>query len=53
MVINMVSYDMAEKMILTSGEFSEDINEFNKAGFTELASQTSHSTQSSRIPYFI
>lgn len=39
-VINMVSYDMAEKMILTSGEFQEGINEFDKAGFTEIASQT-------------
>lgn len=38
-VINMVSYDMVQQMSLASTEYGDGINEFVKAGFTELASE--------------
>lgn len=37
-VINMVNYDMVAQMSLASTEFAKGINEFVKAGFTELPS---------------
>ena len=37
-VINMVNYDMVHQMSLSSAEYPEDINEFEKAGFTMLDS---------------
>lgn len=37
-VINVVNYAMAEQMSLASAEFERGVNEFNKAGFTALAS---------------
>ena len=37
-VINMVSYDMVQQMSLSSTEYPEGVNEFEKAGFTEVAS---------------
>ena len=37
-VINMVSYDMVQQMSLSSSEYPEDVNEFEKAGFTMLDS---------------
>src|SRR5476651_2857587 len=38
-VINMVSYDMVQQTSLASVEYPKGINEFIKAGFTELPSQ--------------
>ena len=37
-VINVVNYDIVHQMSLTSTEYPEDINEFEKAGLTMLAS---------------
>ncbi len=37
-VINIVSYDMVQQMSLSSTEYAQGINEFEKAGFTEVAS---------------
>ncbi len=37
-VINVVSYDMVHQMSLSSTEYPEDVNEFEKAGFTMLDS---------------
>ncbi len=37
-VINMVDFDMAEQMSLTSCEYPHGVNEFVKAGFTEVKS---------------
>ena len=37
-VINMVSYDMVHQMSLSSTEYPEGVNEFEKAGFTMLDS---------------
>ncbi|MCI5056230.1 MAG: flavin reductase family protein [Flavobacteriales bacterium] len=39
-VINVVSYDMVEQMSLSSSEYAEGVNEFVKAGFSELASES-------------
>lgn len=39
-VINMVHYDMVQQTYLTSADYPKDVNEFAKAGFTELASET-------------
>ncbi|MCW3119636.1 MAG: flavin reductase family protein [Chitinophagaceae bacterium] len=36
-VINIVDYEMVQQMSLTSCDFSKDVNEFIKAGFTEEA----------------
>ncbi|WP_299522032.1 flavin reductase family protein [uncultured Lutibacter sp.] len=38
-VINMVNYDIVQQMSLSSTEYPEGINEFEKAGFTMLASE--------------
>lgn len=38
-VINVVNYDMVEQMSLSSTEYGEGVNEFEKAGFTMLASE--------------
>lgn len=38
-VINIVSYKMVQQMSLSSTEYAKGVNEFVKAGFTELASQ--------------
>ena len=37
-VINIVNYDMVQQMSLSSTEYPKGINEFDKAGFTMLAS---------------
>ena len=37
-VINIVSYDMVQQMSLSSTEFAKGVNEFEKAGFTKIAS---------------
>ena len=37
-VINMVSYDMVQQTSLSSTEYPKEINEFDKAGFTQLPS---------------
>lgn len=37
-VINMVTYDMVQQISLSSCEYPKDVNEFTKAGFTEMAS---------------
>lgn len=37
-VIQMVSFEMAEKMNISSKDFDKDINEFEMAGFTEIKS---------------
>lgn len=37
-VINVVSYAMVEQMSLSSAEFDRHVNEFQKAGFTEVPS---------------
>jgi len=39
-VINIVNYAMVQQMSLSSSEYARGINEFDKAGFTELASET-------------
>lgn len=38
-VINIVSHTMVQQMSLTSTEYAKGVNEFTKAGFTEVASQ--------------
>jgi len=37
-VINIVNYSMVEQMSLSSTEYARGVNEFTKAGFTEVAS---------------
>lgn len=37
-VINIVNYAMVEQMSLSSTEYAQGVNEFTKAGFTEVAS---------------
>ena len=37
-VINIVNYAMVQQVSLSSCEYSKDINEFNKAGFTQISS---------------
>lgn len=37
-VINIVNFDMVQQMSLSSTEYAEGVNEFEKAGFTMLAS---------------
>lgn len=37
-VINIVSYDMVQQMSLSSTEYGKEVNEFAKAGFTEIPS---------------
>lgn len=39
-VINIVNYDMVQQTYLTSIDYPKGVNEFSKAGFTELASET-------------
>ena len=39
-VINIVHYDIVEQMSLSSTAYPKGVNEFVKAGFTELASET-------------
>jgi len=39
-VINIVNYDMVQQAYLTSVDYPRGVNEFSKAGFTELASET-------------
>lgn len=39
-VINIVTYDMVYQMSLASSEYPKGVNEFMKAGFTELKSDT-------------
>jgi flavin reductase (DIM6/NTAB) family NADH-FMN oxidoreductase RutF len=38
-VINIVSYEMVQQMSLSSTEYPKEVNEFLKAGFTEVASE--------------
>ncbi len=38
-VINIVNHQMVEQMSLASAEFDRHVNEFTKAGFTEVASE--------------
>jgi flavin reductase (DIM6/NTAB) family NADH-FMN oxidoreductase RutF len=38
-VINIVSYEMVQQMSLSSTEYPRGVNEFTKAGFTEVASE--------------
>ena len=38
-VINIVSYEMVQQMSLSSTEYPKEVNEFVKAGFTEIASE--------------
>ena len=39
-VINVVNYAMVQQMSLSSSEYAQGVNEFEKAGFTEIASET-------------
>jgi len=39
-VINIVNYDMVQQTYLTSMDYKKGVNEFSKAGLTELASET-------------
>lgn len=39
-VINIVNYAMVQQMSLASAEYGQGINEFKKAGFTEVPSET-------------
>lgn len=38
-VINVVTYDMVHQTSLSSSEYPKEVNEFEKAGFTQLASE--------------
>lgn len=38
-VVNVVTFDVAEAMNVTSGDFAESVNEFEQAGLTTRASQ--------------
>lgn len=38
-VINIVNFDMVQQMSLSSTEYAKGVNEFGKAGFTELTSE--------------
>lgn len=38
-VVNIVSYDMVQQMSLSSTEYAKGVNEFEKAGFTEVKSE--------------
>ncbi len=38
-VINIVTHEMVEQVSLSSAEYGKGVNEFQKAGFTEIASQ--------------
>lgn len=38
-VVSMVNYDMVQQMSLSSTEYDKGVNEFVKAGFTEVASE--------------
>ncbi len=38
-VVNIVSYDMVQQMSLSSTEYARGVNEFEKAGFTEVSSE--------------
>jgi len=38
-VINVVSYSMVQQMSLASSEYAQGVNEFTKAGFTEVTSK--------------
>ena len=38
-VVNVVSYDMVQQMSLSSTEYAKGVNEFVKAGFTEMKSE--------------
>ncbi|WP_462248367.1 flavin reductase family protein [Ekhidna sp.] len=38
-VVNIVSYDMVQQMSLSSTEYAKGVNEFEKAGFTEVSSE--------------
>ncbi len=39
-VINLVNYEMVQQMSLASSNYADGVNEFTKAGFTMLASET-------------
>jgi len=39
-VINIVNFDMVEQMSLSSTEYEREVNEFVKAGFTQVESET-------------
>jgi flavin reductase (DIM6/NTAB) family NADH-FMN oxidoreductase RutF len=39
-VINVVNYDMVHQMSLASSPFAPEVSEFNKTGFTPIASET-------------
>ena len=39
-VVNIVNYDMVQQMSLASTAYAKGVNEFTKAGLTELASET-------------
>lgn len=49
-VINMVDYAMVQQMSLTSTAYDKGVNEFVKAGLTELASQTIQPPRVSESP---
>lgn len=38
-VVNVVTHDLARPMVLTSGDFAEEINEFEEAGLTPIPSE--------------
>lgn len=38
-VVNIVNYDIVEQMSLSSTEYEREVNEFEKAGFTEVPSE--------------
>lgn len=38
-VLNIVNYNMVQQMSLTSSPYAKDVDEFEKAGFTKVASQ--------------
>lgn len=49
-VINICDYAMAEQMSLASVEYPRGVNEFVKAGFTELASERVHPPRVAQAP---
>ena len=49
-VVNIVSRELAEKMNQTSGDYAEDVSEFDVTGLTIEPSQKVKPTESQRVP---
>jgi len=49
-VINVVNYDMVHQMSLASSPFAPEVDEFEKAGFTKIASETIRPSRVAEAP---